>query len=98
MHMLKHVVLFKFKPEATEAQRQEMIAALNGLARTVPEVKKLKTVLKAKGAGERVYHLALFSEFADLAALDRYIVHPDHQKVVKLVDACCEARASFDYE
>ena len=96
--MLKHVVFFKFKPEATEAQRQEMRAALDALARTVPEVKALKTFLKAPGAAERVYHLGLFSEFADLAALDRYIVHPDHQKVVKLIDACCETRASFDYE
>ena len=95
--MLKHVVLFKFKPESTEAQRQELVAALNGLARTIPEVKTLKTFLKAPGAAERCYHLGLFSEFADLEALDRYIVHPEHRKVVKLVEACCDDRSVFDY-
>ena len=95
--MLKHVVLFKFKPETTEAQREELRAALEGLGRTIPEVKTIKTYLKAPGAAERVYHLGLFSEFADLEALDRYIVHPEHRKVVKLVEACCDDRSVFDY-
>ena len=44
------------------------------------------------------YSIALFSEFEDLAALDRYVAHPDHQKIVKLVNELSETRLGFDYE
>ena len=97
MAMLKHIVLFKFKPTATPAQRQELAAALNALPAMIADIKGWQVVASVPGRPERYAHLALFSEFDDVAALDRYIVHPQHKKIVELVEAYCESRASFDY-
>jgi quinol monooxygenase YgiN len=96
--MLKHIVLFKFTAEATPEQRKQLVDALNALPRLIPEVKAWKIEHTVPGRTGRAMHFALFSEFADAAALDRYIVHPEHRKVVTLIEACCESRASFDYE
>lgn len=95
--MLKHVVLFKFKATATPGQRQELIDALNALPPLISEIKSWQIVHCLPARAGRAHHIALFSEFADAAAVDRYIAHPDHQKVVLLVDAYCETRANFDY-
>lgn len=96
--MVKHVVLFKFKPEATQAQRQELVDALNALPPLISEIKKWKIVWGMPGRPSRFSHFALFSEFESAAAVDAYIANADHRKVVTLVDAYCESRANFDYE
>ena len=96
--MVKHIVLFKFKPETTAVQRKELVDALNALPPLISEIKKWKVVHTLPGRPARFHHIALFSEFEDVAAVDRYIAHPDHQKVVPLVDKYCETRANFDYE
>ena len=96
--MIKHVVLFKIKPEATAAERQRLVDALNALPGLIPEIKGFRIALSVPGRPARFYHLALFADFADVAAVDRYIVHPDHQRAVQIVDAVCEHRAVFNYE
>jgi quinol monooxygenase YgiN len=96
--MLKHIVLFKFKPEATAAQRKEMEDRLNALPGLISEIKSWKIVHTVPGRPARFSHLALFSEFEDMAALDRYIANPDHQAVLPLIEAACEQRSNFDYE
>lgn len=96
--MIKHVVLFKFKPEATPTQRQAVVDGLAALPRLIAEIKGWKLVHTVPGRPPRFYHLALFAEFADVAAVDRYIAHPEHQKIVALIDGACESRAAFNYE
>jgi hypothetical protein len=96
--MVKHVVLFKFKPETTQAQRQALADALNALPPLISEIKGWSVVWSMPGRSPRLSHLALFSEFDSVAALDRYIAHPEHQKILPLVEAVSESRANFDYE
>ena len=96
--MVKHVVLFKFKPETTQAQRQALADALNALPALISEIKGLQVAWTVSGRSARNAQLALFSEFESTAALDRYIAHPDHQKILPLVEAVSENRISFDYE
>ncbi len=96
--MLKHIVMFTFKPEATPAQRNQLVDGLNALPRLIPEVKGWKIEHAIPGRAGRHADFALFSEFESAATLDVYIKHPDHQKIVVLVDAYCASRAGFDYE
>jgi len=96
--MIKHVVLFKFKPEASAGDRQRLVDGLNTLPGLIPEIKGWRLVPSVPGRPARFYHLALFADFEDVAAVDRYVAHPDHQKVVQIVDAVCEHRAAFNYE
>jgi quinol monooxygenase YgiN len=96
--MLKHVVLFKFKPNITAAQRKEFVVALRALPKTITDIKGWQVVETIPNRPARFSHVALFSEFDDVAGLDRYIAHPDHRTFVTMVEAFCESRANFDYE
>lgn len=96
--MVKHVVFFKFKVDATAAQKQAMIDALAALPKKIAEIKSFKLVHALPGRPARMYSLGLFAEFENVAAVDRYIAHPDHQAVIPVIDAVCESRAAFNYE
>jgi len=95
--MIKHIVLFKFKPEATEAAIADLEQSLKALPGQISDVLSFscgRDVLRSA----RSYDLALVADFADLAALDRYQVHPDHQAVVAKVKVLAESVVAVDYE
>ena len=96
--MIKHVVLFKYKADATPAQKKAMVDGLSALPGLIPEIKGWKLEHTIAGRPPRFYHVALFSEFASAKDLDSYLANPHHQSVVTVIDAACEARAAFDYE
>jgi hypothetical protein len=96
--MIKHVVLFKFKADATPAQRKAMVDGLNALPGLIKEVKNWHMEETIPGRPPRSHSVALFCEFDNVAALESYIANQHHQDVVKIIDATCETRASFDYE
>jgi len=96
--MLKHVVLFKFKPETTAAEIEQLAAGLGALPAVIEDIREFvfgRDVVKS----ERSYDFALVSSFDDLAAMQRYQVHPEHQKVVAIVKQICSGvvAADFDY-
>jgi hypothetical protein len=94
--MLTHVVLFKFKPETTAAEIQQLAEGLGGLPHVIEEIREFRfgtDVLRS----ERSYDLGLVSSFDDLEALQRYQVHPEHQKVVALVKAITSSVVAVDF-
>ncbi len=96
--MVKHVVLFKWKAGATAAQKKAVVDSLAALPSKSSEIKGWKLVETLPDRPPRMFSLGLFAEFADVAAVDRYVAHPDHQAVIPLIDAACETRAAFNYE
>ena len=94
--MLTHVVLFKFKPETTAEQAAHLENGLKGLPALIPEIREFR-VGRDVVRSERSYDLGLVSGFDDLAALQRYQVHPDHQQVVALVKALCAGVVAVDF-
>jgi quinol monooxygenase YgiN len=94
--MLTHVVLFKFKPETTAAQANQLEAALKGLPALISEIREFR-VGRDVIRSERSYDLGLISAFDDLAALQHYQVHPDHQAVVTLVKTLCAGVVAVDF-
>lgn len=95
--MLKHVVFFKFKPEAEEAGIADLEKSLRALVGPIPEIREFllgRDVVRS----ERSYDLALISAFDDLAAMNRYQVHPAHQAVVAKVKALCAGVVAVDFE
>ena len=94
--MITHVVLFKFKPETTEAEIQRLAEGLGDLPQLIEEIREFRfgaDVIRS----ERSYDLGLVSSFEDLDALQRYQVHPEHQKVVAQVKAIAENVAAVDF-
>jgi heme-degrading monooxygenase HmoA len=96
--VLRHIVMYKFKPETTPAQIQEVIDAFGGLP------KKIDTIIgyeaganvSKEGKSEGFTHVFVvtFKSEADVAA---YIVHPAHEAYVKVVKDKREKVIVFDY-
>lgn len=95
--MIRHIVFFKFKADATDGAIVDLEASLNGLPGLIAEIRAFscgRDVLRSA----RSYDLALVADFDDLAALDRYQVHPDHQAVVAKVKVLAESVVAVDFE
>lgn len=95
--MIRHIVFFKFKADATDGAIADLEASLNGLSGLIAEIRAFscgRDVLRSA----RSYDLALVADFDDLAALDRYQVHPDHQAVVAKVKVLAESVVAVDFE
>lgn len=94
--MITHAVFFKFKPETTSAEIQRLADGLGGLPHQIEEIREFRfgpDVLRS----ERSYDFGLISSFDDLDALQRYQVHPEHQKVVSHVKAISSSVVAVDF-
>ena len=95
--MIKHVVFFKFKPEAAISDRK---AALDGL-RALPD---RIDVIRSFEVGENVvssprsWDAVLIGEYDDLASLDSYSRHQAHVDAAMKIRDLCEAVGAVDYE
>lgn len=99
--MLRHIVLWKVKDEALGLKKWELVAdlkfRLEALLGRVPEIKSLQVGLNVVKA-ETACDIALVADFDDLAALQRYVDHHDHQKVVEFVKQIVVERRAVDFE
>jgi hypothetical protein len=76
--MLRHIVLVRWLPEATEARRESVRRAIAALPSQIPEIAALKSG-DGIGAGSNHYDFAAVLDFADRDAWQRYIQHPAHR-------------------
>jgi hypothetical protein len=94
--MIVHVVSFKYKADATGAQRADHRAKLKGLA-------DIEGILDFK-VGEDVVHsprsydTGLVVHFRDRAALDSYATNPRHVPVAQLGRDLSDAIIAVDFE
>jgi lysophospholipase L1-like esterase len=96
--VLRHVVLFKYKPEVTPAQLDEINRAFQDLKRQIPEVRDFERGVNnsPEGLDKGFTHgyLITFSSEEDRAA---YLPHPAHKKFVELLGGKLEEPFVFDY-
>jgi hypothetical protein len=97
MSQIRHIVIFRFKAETSEADREAFLTMLRALPSRISEIIDFE-------AGRDVLHLprsfdlALIASYADLAALDRYAKHEAHLPVIERSRQICEQVVSVDYE
>ncbi len=100
--MVKHIVMFRFLPEAEGRTKQEnaLIAAqmLSDLQGKVPTLLNSEVRLNSAKADRSNYDLILISEFESFEALNEYIVHPLHKAVGEFMKNVRESRSCVDYE
>jgi Stress responsive A/B Barrel Domain len=95
--MIKHIVFFKFKPEASAEARREVIEMLRHLPDKI-------NLIRSWEIGEDIMHSARawdvveIATYDDLGALEAYMRHDDHVEVVMKLREICEAVGSVDYE
>lgn len=100
--MIRHIVMFKFLENANGHTRlenamkaKEMLEALQGV---VPTLLASEVRLGADGSAPSNYDLVLIADYADMDALNAYIVHPEHKKVGEFMKGVRESRACVDFE
>ena len=91
MSKVKHIVLFKFKEGTTEEQTNKFFEDVLDLSESVPGIDDYVsgTCCSAEGRNQGLTH-GFIMTFADLAARDAYLVHPEHERfkagAIPLVD------------
>ncbi len=95
--MIRHLVLFRFKAEASQADREGFLEMLRGLPAKISEIKSFDAGFDLVRA-PRSFDLALDMTFDDLKALDVYAKHEHHLPVVERSKVICEQVVSADYE
>lgn len=99
--MIKHIVMWKLKDHAEEADKATNIIKLKALLETchdiVPGMIKLEVGL-ATSKLEATYDVVLYTEFANKAALDAYQEHPTHTAIKPFIGAIRLERQCMDYE
>lgn len=79
--MLRHVVVFHWKPDIGAEQVEALRAGLADLTGRIPEIRAYSFGPDA-GVGSQNADFALVADFDDADSFRRYVVHPDHQALI----------------
>lgn len=95
--MIKHIIFFKFKPQLSESDREEVVEALKTLPEKIDFIRGFEVGLDLIRS-PRSWDGALIETFDDLDALSRYSRHDDHIPIVEMMRNSCDAIGSVDFE
>ena len=96
--LLRHVVLFNFKPDVTKAQVQEVVDAFAALPKKIETIAAFEwgTDVSVEMKADGFTHCFVVS-FKDAKARDEYLPHAAHGEFVKLVGPRIEKVLVFDF-
>jgi quinol monooxygenase YgiN len=95
---LRHVVHFKFKPQADQTQVQKVVDEFAALRGKIPGIEALEygTNVSPEGLDQGYTHCWILT-FKNAADRDAYLVHPDHKTFVDLVKPLLEGALVVDF-
>jgi hypothetical protein len=102
MSQAKHVVLFRVKPETTDAQVDEILATLADLPAKIPGLLDFSggAYSSPEGLSKGFTH-GFVMTFADEASRDAYLPHPEHEivktMIVNQLDGGLDGVVAFDW-
>ncbi len=79
---VRHVVLFSFKPATDADLIHRLIDELNALPSVIDEINEW-TIVEDVGRRDYAAQFALIASFDSLDAVNRYLAHPAHVRVVE---------------
>jgi hypothetical protein len=94
--MVRHLVLWRLKPEAF-SQFPLIKTTLEGQVGRIPGLLRVEVGRNFK-EGRRAVDFALTCDFSDRAALEAYHKHPAHHETRAIVDPLIEDHWIADYE
>jgi hypothetical protein len=102
--VIAHLVLFRPRPDLSDADRRGLVDALSQALHEIPSIRRMRI-------GRRVTHgrpyeslmrvdyaFAAMLEFDDLAGLTAYLEHPAHDALAARFFAAFEDALMYDYE
>ncbi|HVS07048.1 MAG TPA: Dabb family protein [Candidatus Dormibacteraeota bacterium] len=95
--MLRHVALFRWKPETTAEDVSKVEAALHQLPAKIPCIQSYRYG-RDLGVQSGNADFALVADFSDQEGLQTYANHPDHQAVIQnLIRPILAQREAIQY-
>ena len=96
--MVEHIVLFRWTEEAGQAAIDNALAELRGLKDKIAGVVDLSCGANFSERAQGYTH-GLVVRFTGRAALEAYIPHPEHQRVIQnFINPIRADVLAFDYE
>jgi stress responsive alpha/beta barrel protein len=96
--MIQHIVLLRFKPGTAEEKIGAAGDALLAMRGRIPEIREVRWATNLGPSADEYSHV-LTVVADDMAAVDRYLVHPLHQQTVaEYLGPIREARLALDIE
>ena len=97
--MLRHIIIWKLKPELSDAEKEEAKANIKAGLEALPAViDGLEEVTVHTGAlPSSNADMMLESKLRDADALEYYRDHPAHQKCVEIIRAAVCDRSIIDF-
>jgi len=95
---IHHIILYRFKPEATPEQRQSVEASARALASQIPAIQSIvagETVYNPMGHG---FDIGVIFLFESAVKLDEYRVHKVHIDYQAFTAPYLEDKLIFDIE
>ena len=96
--LYRHVVVFKFKETATQAQIDEIVKAFGKLQDDIPEIIAYEhgANVSPEGLDQGFTHVFLVT-FKDKAGLEVYLPHPAHKAFVEKLGSVLDKPFVVDY-
>lgn len=99
--MIRHIIMFKLKDLGTEniknQKLKELKKMIDELGIKIPEIVSIEAGINFS-TRDVAYDLVLNSVFKTREDLQKYVIHPDHQEVVKFLKDIKSVSAVVDFE
>lgn len=95
--MLKHIVMFKKKPDTDEATVAEIMGRLEALQGQIPGLREIRCFRGLPSERPVVFTFLLDSTLDSADLLPDYLAHPAHVAVNEWMSPFLESRAVVDY-
>jgi hypothetical protein len=96
--MLKHMVMFKKKPDTSDETVAEIMRRLEALQGQIPGLRYVRCYRGLPSERPVAFTFLLDSALDSAAALPAYLSHPAHVAVNEWMSPFLESRAVVDYE
>lgn len=102
--MIVHVILFRLRPDLTDAARDALAAALARATREISSLRRARVgsrVTLGRSYEQLItadYSFAAMLEFDDRSGLETYLDHPAHQELAQRFYASIEQALTYDFE
>jgi hypothetical protein len=99
MAKVKHIALLKFKDGTAQDQTDNVFGNILDITETIPGIEDYVSGPNSSPEGlSQGYTHALVMTFADGAARDAYLSHPEHERVKALFEPIIDSLLVFDFE
>lgn len=95
--MLTHIVIWKYREDVSQSEREEHVALLRSLPALIPEIETFAVGFDVLHLA-RSFDLGLVATFRDRAALAVYSDHAEHVRVASFGRNLSANVASVDFE